>query len=98
MQLSSYKATYEDGKLVLPKEAGEGIPKNAEILITVLGETPEEVIRAREEAYKERIRKTAIEFLDGVREIRKNLTEEDHAAIDELQSGKYKVRFEERLA
>ena len=92
--LRAYKGRYENGSFVLPEFDKASIPNNASIIITILEDTS----LKSDSTQIPTMRVAAQNFLKAVQDIRKEgFSPEDNAAIDELQSGKYKPVFEERL-
>jgi len=97
--LRTYKGRYEYGKLVFPEHEQVSMPDTANIIITIL---EDDINLNKREAGNESLtsaqRTAAQNFLKAMQELRKeNFTEEDENAINDLQSGKYKLIFEERL-
>ena len=97
--LRTYKGRYEYGKLVLQRPEQDLIPDTANIIITFLDD---ETITHKHQANEEKLspiqQNAAQNFLLAMQNLRKEgFSPEDEAAINDLQSGKYKPKFEERL-
>ena len=92
--LSAYKGRYENGNFILPEFDKASIPNNTNIIITVL----EDTALKTELMHKTSENLAARNFYTAMLNLRKDgFSMEDEAAIDELQNGKYKLSFEDRL-
>ena len=94
--LKTYRGRYEKGKFVFPEFDEVPLPDNVNVIITVLDDADLKPQGGPVYSDEDK-RKAALKFLEAMEKLEKELTDEDHAAIDELQSGKYKPVFEERL-
>ena len=92
--VKTYAGRYENGNFIIPETEKADIPNNVRILITVIDENVlnfETILGDSEHAVAEK-------FLNAMDNLRLNgFNEEDNEAIDALQRGEYKLRFEERL-
>ena len=92
--VKTYVGRYENGNFIIPETAKADIPNNVRIIVTVIDENVlnfETIFGDSEHAAVER-------FLNAMDNLRLNgFNEEDNEAIDALQRGEYKLRFEERL-
>ena len=92
--VKTYAGRYENGNFVIPETAKMDIPNNVRIIITVIDEN----VLNFDEAFDATEHTAAENFLNAMEGLRLNgFSEEDHAAIDTLQKGEYKLKFEERL-
>ena len=93
MQAVSYEGYFNNGLFYVSGKAVQ-IPEKQRVVVTIFANeitTPTKSLTS-----KKRI--AAQNFLLAMQELRDaGLSAEDNAAIDELQSGKYKPYFEERL-
>ena len=93
MQATAYEGYFNNGLFYVSGKAVQ-IPEKQRVVVTIFSNEPDTPIKSL--TSKKRI--AAQDFLHAMQELRNvGLSEEDNAAIDELQSGKYKPHFEERL-
>ena len=92
--VKTYAGRYQNGSFIIPEAAKATIPNNVPIIITVIDEN---VLNA-EAAFVDSEHTAAEKFLNAMANLRLNgFSEEDNEAIDALQRGEYKLKFEERL-
>ena len=93
MKAVAYVGQFIDGQLY---SSGKKIviPEGQQVAVTFLGN--DAIIPKKMLAENRRV--AATNFLQAMQELRDTgFSDDDNAAIDELQSGKYKPHFEERL-
>ena len=92
--VKTYAGRYENGNFVIPETAKADIPDNVRIIITVIDEN----VLNFETMFGDSEHAAAEKFLSAMDDLRLNgFSEEDNEAIDALQRGEYKLKFEERL-
>ena len=92
--LRAYRGRYENGCFILPEFEKASIPNNVNIVITILDDVSPGT-QVKSSSTKQIV---AQNFLRAMQILRKRgFSEEDNTAINDLQNGKYKPRFEERL-
>ena len=92
--VKTYAGRYENGNFIIPETAKADIPDNVRIIITVIDEN----VLNFETMFGDSEHVAAEKFLNAMDELRLNgFNEEDNEAIDALQRGEYKLKFEERL-
>ena len=90
--VQAYKGYFQENGQFVPESIVTKIPTNRQVIILWDDETPEDKRLTPTQ------RKAAQNFLLAIQKIRNELTAEDKAALDELESGKYKPIFEDRSA
>ena len=92
--VKTYAGRYENGNFIIPEAAKADIPNNVRIIITVI----DEHVLNLETASSDSEHAVAEKFLNAMENLRRDgFSEEDNEAIDALQRGEYKLKFEERL-
>ena len=92
--VKTYAGRYENGNFVIPETAKADIPDNVRIIITVIDEN----VLNFETIFDDSEHEAADKFINAMDDLRLNgFSEEDNEAIDALQRGEYKLKFEERL-
>ena len=90
MQATAYEGYFSNGRFYVSGKAMQ-IPEKQRVVVTVFANEPTKSLTNKK-------RMAAQDFLQAMQELRDaGLSTEDNDAIDELQSGKYKPQFEERL-
>ena len=90
--VQAYKGYFQDNGQFVSESVMTKIPINRQVII-LWDDEP-----AEDKKLNQTQRETAQNFLTAIQKIRKELTAEDNAALDELESGKYKPIFEDRSA
>ena len=90
--VQAYKGYFQENGQFISESILTKIPINRQVIILWDDEATEDKKLTQAQ------RKVAQNFLIAIQKIRNELTEEDKAAIDELESGKYKPIFEDRSA
>jgi len=94
VQVREYKGYIQNGRVVSPEIAM--LPENTEVTIRATGQILP--FGGVDEKLTSEQKIVASNFLEAVRKLRQEgFSEETEAAIDDLQNGKYKAQFEERL-
>ena len=89
--MQAHKGYFQQNGQFIPENLMTKIPANQQVIILWDEESVEnKKLQTQQEAAKI--------FLTAIKKIRKELTTEDKAALDELESGKYKPIFEDRSA
>ena len=92
--VKTYAGRYENGNIIIPEAVKADIPNNVRIIITVIDES----ILNLETTTGDTEHMAAEKFLNAMEQLRLNgFSKEDNEAIDALQNGEYKLKFEERL-
>ena len=93
MQATAYEGYFNNGLFYVSGKAVQ-IPEKQRVVVTIFANEPDSLTKS----LTSRKRIAAQDFIQAMQELRDTgLNAEDNAAIDELQSGKYKPHFEERL-
>ena len=90
--VQAHKGYFQENGQFLPYNLIAKIPINRQVIILWDDEATENKKLTQTQ------RETAQNFLTAMQKIRKELTAEDKAALDELDRGKYKPIFEDRSA
>ena len=90
--VQAYKGYFQENGQFAPENLKIKIPKNRQVIVIWDDEATENKKLTKSQS------ETAQNFLTAIKKIRKELTTEDKAALDELESGKYKPIFEDRSA
>ena len=92
--VKTYTGRYQNGNFIVPEFAKADIPNNVRIIITVIDDS----VLNSETAFGDSEHTVAEKFLNAMEDLRLDgFSEEDNEAIDALQRGEYKPKFEERL-
>jgi len=91
--VQAYKGYFQENGQFIPESIMTKIPINRQVIILWDDEATED-----DKKLTQAQRKVAQNFLIAMQKIRNELTEDDKAALDELESGKYKPIFENRSA
>ena len=90
----AYQGYFQNGRF-MPFEAVT-IPENVEVYVMVTGR--DVVLEDKKETLTQAEKTAAENFLKAMQNLRKKgFTQEDEAAINDLQNGKYKPTFDKRL-
>ena len=87
----AYQGYFKNGRFISHEPVV--IPENTKVYVMIVGD---ELLPVKTVAQKQH--EAAQNFMMSIQKIRKELTEEDKIALDELESGKYKPIFEDRSA
>ena len=90
--VQAHKGYFQEDGQFFPENVTTKIPANRQVIVLWDDEASET------QKFSQAHREAAQSFLTAVQKIRKELTAEDKAALDELESGKYKPLFEDRSA
>ena len=90
--LQAHKGYFRESGQFVPENLEAKIPPNQQVIILWDDESP------RSKKLDQSQRETAQNFLMAIQKMRKDLTPEDNDALDELESGKYKLILEDRSA
>ena len=90
--VQAHRGYFQENGQFTPESLMTKIPVNRQVIIIWEDES---VVNKK---LNQTQREAAQNFLTSIQEIRKKLTAEDKAALDELESGKYKPIFEDRSA
>ena len=90
--VQAHRGYFQENGQFAPESLMTKIPINRQVI--VIWEDESVVNKKLNQAQRE----AAQNFLTSIQEIRKKLTAEDKASLDELESGKYKPIFEDRSA
>ena len=88
--VQAHKGYFQESGRFVPENLTTKIPPNRQVIILWDDESPENKKLSQAQ------RETAQNFLTAIQKIRKELTENDKVALDELESGKCKPIFEDR--
>jgi len=88
--VQAYKGYFQENGQFIPDSIMTKIPTNRQVIIIWDDGASENKKLTQAQ------RNTALNFLIAIQKIRQELTSDDIAALDELESGKYKPIFEDR--
>ena len=92
--VKTYVGRYQNGNFIVPDAAKASIPDNVRIIITVI----DEHVLNLETTFGDSEHAVAEKFLNAMENLRLyGFSKKDNEAIDALQRGEYKLKFEERL-
>ena len=92
--VKTYAGRYQNGNFIISEAAKANIPDNVRVIITVIDEN----VLNLETTFGDSEHVVAEKFLNAMANLRlEGFSEEDNEAIDALQKGEYKLKFEERL-
>ena len=92
--VKTYAGRYENGNFIIPETVREVMPNNVRVIITVIDEN----VLSLETTFDDSEHDAAKRFINAMEDLKLNgFSSEDNDAIDALQRGEYKLKFEERL-